>query len=38
MVGWGWCSEVRAYSENQFGVLREVAARDRQGELSRRAS
>ena len=23
MVGWGWCSQVRAYSEPQFGALRE---------------
>ena len=24
MVGWGWCSQVRASSELQFGALREV--------------
>ena len=24
MVGWGWCSQVRAFSELQFGPLREV--------------
>ena len=23
MVGWGWCSQVRASSEPQFGDLRE---------------
>ena len=23
MVGWGWCSQVRASSEPQFGALRE---------------
>ena len=26
MVGWGWCSQVRASSELQFGVLREAGA------------
>ena len=24
MIGWGWCSQVRASSELQFGALREV--------------
>ena len=24
MVGWGWCFQVRASSELQFGALREV--------------
>ena len=23
MVGWGWCSQVRAPSESQFGALRD---------------
>ena len=37
MVGWGWCSQVRASSELQFGAIREEAARERQGALLRRA-
>ena len=31
------CSQVRAASELHFGALREVAVRERQGALSRRA-
>ena len=37
IVGGGWYSQVRAPSEPQFGALREVAACERQGALSRRA-
>ena len=37
MVGQGWCSQVLACSELQFGALKEVAARKRQEALSRRA-
>ena len=38
MVSLGQCFEVRASSELQDGCHREVAARDRQRALSRRAS
>ena len=37
MVGGGWYSQARASSELQFGALREVAARERQEAMSRRA-
>ena len=33
MVGWGWCSQVRASSELQFGALREGGATREAGSI-----